>query len=207
MLYRTETYARQKAKFFLMVLESKNELRSIFLQKRAVLSDKDRKLKSREIVRKFYSNISLQPKSVIAGYFSYNNEVDIALLMELYAETGHQICYPAIEEKNAPMIFREFNKGVAPVKNNFLNFYEPPETCKEVIPNVIITPLVAFDSAGNRLGQGSGYYDRTMDYLSGVTDFIAVGVSFACQQAQFIKPGIFDYRLDATVTEEKVFIF
>jgi len=190
-----------------MVLETKIELRKKFLARRALLSEKEQKSKNRDITSKFYSNISLQPRSVIAGYLPYKNEVDISLLLEMYAEDGHKICYPALEEQNCPMIFREFTKGIKPVKNRFLNFYEMTDTCREVIPNVIITPLVAFDSAGNRLGQGAGYYDRTLDYLSGVTDFIAIGAGFACQQAQFIKPESFDYRLDSVVTEEKVFVF
>lgn len=190
-----------------MVIENKQELRKIYSEKRKMLTDKQRISYNRDIVKNFYANISLQPRSVIAGYFPTKYEADISLLLEMYAEDGHTICYPAVEEQGEPLIFRKFVKGMETVKNQYHNFLELPNHAKEVMPNVIITPLLAFDSSGHRLGMGAGYYDRTFDYLSRVTDFIAIGVAYSLQQTQFIRPETHDFKLDALVTEKKTFVF
>ena len=186
---------------------SKDEIRKTFQEKRSKLSDKQKKSFNRDIVRNFYSHFSLSPKSVIAGYLPAGDEADISLLLEMYAEDGHIICLPCVDEKDAPMIFREYRFGAPLVRNKFFNFLEPPYNFKEVLPDIIITPLVAFDSAGNRIGMGKGFYDRTFDNLNGFKDFIAVGVGYSCQQAPFIRPDQFDFQLHSCVTENKVFTF
>ncbi len=190
-----------------MLLETKDEIRKIFREKRAKLSDRQRKSKDRDIVKNFYANISVKPRSVIAGYIPFNSEVDISLLLEMYAEDGHIICLPCVDEKNSPMVFRKYPRGTKLIKNTLVQTLEPPENFETVTPNVIITPLVAFDSAGTRLGMGAGYYDRTFDSLSGYNDFIAVGVAYSTQQTPYIRPDAHDFKLDAVVTEEKVLVF
>lgn len=42
---------------------------------------------------------------------------------------------------------------------------EPDDSCKELIPNIVLTPLLSFDSTKNRLGYGMGYYDNTLRSL------------------------------------------
>ncbi len=190
-----------------MLLESKDQIREIFRKKRAALNTKKQKLYSREIAKNFFANISIAPASTIAIYIPFEHEVDVTLLSELYAETGHTLCLPCVDEKDAPMVFRKYIKGTPLVKNRLVNIMEPPHNFPEVSPNVIIVPLIAFDSAGTRLGMGAGYYDRTFDYLSGFSEFIAIGVAFSCQQTPYIKPEAHDYKLDALVTEKKVFVF
>ncbi len=190
-----------------MLLETKDEIRNIFRQKRAELSDKDRKLKNRDIVKNFYANISLKPKSVIAGYIAMPSEVDISLLLEMYEEAGHTICLPCVERENEPLVFRKYKRGAPLLLNKKFGTKEPPDNFEEVTPNIIITPLVAFDAAGTRLGQGGGFYDRTFNNLTGFHDFIAVGVAYACQQTPYLKPYPHDFKLDAIATEKKVFVF
>lgn len=182
----------------------KSELRTHFLQIRRKLSDKKSKLKSREICHLFYSNISLKNNSKIAFYTNVKGEPDLSLLMELYQEDGHTLCLPCVEEENAAMTFREYKIGANLQKNRKLGFLEPPKHYPTVIPNVIITPLVAFDAKGNRLGQGGGYYDRTFNDLKGFTEFIAIGTAFKEQQADYIPPETYDYQLDAIVTDERI---
>jgi len=190
-----------------MLIETKDEIRRIFRDKRASLSEKHRKLKSREIVKNFYANISVKPHSIIAGYIPVGSEVDISLLLEMYEEDGHTISLPCVDERDAPMVFRRYERGAPLVNNKKFNIKEPPGNFEEVMPNLIITPLVAFDSAGSRLGQGKGYYDRTFDYMNGFNDFITVGVAFAIQQTEFIRRDAHDFKMDAIVTEERVLIF
>lgn len=187
--------------------KSKNSLRKTCLEKRKTLSPKKHNLLSREIVKNFYSNISIKKNAIIATYMPFGREVDVKLLTEIYEEDGHKICLPTIENKKEPMCFREFKTGIPLTKNEEYQFLEPQKNLPELFPDVIITPLVGFDAAGNRLGQGAGFYDKTLNYLSDFHEFITVGVAFACQQVAYIKPEPHDYKLDAIVTEERVLVF
>ncbi len=191
-----------------MLLETKDGLRNIFREKRSALTQKQRHLLDREIVRNFYANISVAPSSVIAGYMPIGSEADISLLLEMYTDDGHTICLPCVDEKNEPMAFRKYAFGAPLVKNKLTKTMEPPAHFEEVEPDIIITPLVAFDAAGTRLGQGGGYYDRTFEHLRNMSaGFLAVGVGYSAQQAQFIRRDEHDFKLDAVVTEKKVLTF
>ena len=67
-------------------------------------------------------------------------------------------------------------------------------------------PLVAFDRAGNRLGQGGGYYDRA---LAGPSDLrpVTIGVAHAFQQVESVPVEPWDVALDAVVTEDGLLDF
>lgn len=68
---------------------------------------------------------------------------------------------------------------------------------------LVIVPGVAFDSAGNRLGQGKGYYDRAFPSDDGRCR-VLFGVGFAFQLVESIPVGEFDRRMDAVVTEQGI---
>ena len=191
----------------IMPAQEKHRIRKKFLDVRKNIPESKKHLKSREIVKNFYSNIPVPNKSVVAGFIPFANEVDIKLLLEMYDEEGKDICLPSIEQKNEPMVFRKYKIGSSLQKNSKYNFMEPTAENEDLIPNTVIVPLVAFDSAGTRLGMGGGYYDRTLEYLSGFAEFMVVGVAFSEQQTEYIRPESFDYKLDAIVTDKKVFVY
>lgn len=184
--------------------ENKKLLRRTYREKRKNLSEKERKLSNREICRNFYANITIPKRSVVAGYIAMGDEVNISMLMDMYREDGHKIVLPVVREDKQPLIFKEYDKKTKLIINEKYKFSEPEGT-KELNPYLIIVPLVAFDSACNRLGQGAGFYDRTLEQLS-IDDFLAVGVGFAIQQAPYIEVDKYDFQLDAVVTEERVIV-
>jgi 5,10-methenyltetrahydrofolate synthetase len=70
-------------------------------------------------------------------------------------------------------------------------------------PDIVLLPLVAFDTAGYRLGYGGGYFDRTL--AARVPRPLAIGVGFELGRVADIRPQGHDVRLDAVVTEAGVF--
>ena len=69
--------------------------------------------------------------------------------------------------------------------------------------DLAFTPLVAFDDAGNRVGMGSGFYDRTFAFLTEVSPRRPrlIGVAYEFQRQPHIEPQPWDVPLDAVVTE------
>ena len=81
------------------------------------------------------------------------------------------------------------------------NFYKPCEfeLVKPEKIDIIVCPVVAFDSECNRLGYGGGYYDRYLPRMS--PSALKLGVAFACQQVEEIPRDPHDIPLDCIVTE------
>jgi 5,10-methenyltetrahydrofolate synthetase len=77
-----------------------------------------------------------------------------------------------------------------------------PAAGEFVTPNIVLLPLVAFDTQGFRLGYGGGYFDRTLAAL--VPRPFSIGVGFELAHVADIRPQAHDLRLDAMVTETGV---
>ena len=68
----------------------------------------------------------------------------------------------------------------------------------------VVTPLLAFDAHGSRLGMGGGFYDRTFAFKRRqhvVQRPWLIGYAFAFQQVRQLQRQIWDVPLDAAVTE------
>lgn len=65
--------------------------------------------------------------------------------------------------------------------------------------DVIIMPLLSFDSHGNRLGRGAGWYDRL---LGQHPDATRIGIAYSLQYVDVIPTEPHDHPLDYTITEQ-----
>lgn len=64
---------------------------------------------------------------------------------------------------------------------------------------MIIVPGMAFDTMGNRMGRGRGFYDRL---LKSTPNAYKVGVAFSFQMVEQVPVESFDVPMDAVVTEQ-----
>ena len=74
----------------------------------------------------------------------------------------------------------------------------------------MLVPLVGFDGAGNRLGMGAGYYDRTFAFRHARRHWRGprlIGVAYDCQEVDAIDDRAWDVPLDGVVTESGVRMF
>jgi 5-formyltetrahydrofolate cyclo-ligase len=74
-------------------------------------------------------------------------------------------------------------------------------------PDVIITPLAAFDMNGYRLGYGGGFYDRSFEQLSEKKDIQAIGFAYDAQEVMVVPREKTDFRLNAMITEKGILSF
>ena len=78
---------------------------------------------------------------------------------------------------------------------------QPRPESPEILPDIIVAPLLGFDSAGWRIGQGAGFYDRAFGTLPGVKK---IGLGWSVQQRPAIAHDSRDVPLDMVVTEAGV---
>ena len=80
--------------------------------------------------------------------------------------------------------------------------FEPAITRPEVDPEVVLVPLLAFDSKGHRLGYGGGYYDRTLESFA-ERGVVSVGIAYEAQFLEKLPSDTKDVALNWIITEER----
>ena len=133
----------------------------------------------------------------VAVYRAIGSELDMDALSVALAGQGRILCLPVVTEIDAPMIFRRWTPG-EPLELDQAGVPAPLPLAETVIPDLILTPLLAFDLEGGRLGQGGGYYDRT---FAALPDAIRVGFAYAGQRVDQVPIEAHDIRLHGVLTE------
>jgi 5-formyltetrahydrofolate cyclo-ligase len=88
-----------------------------------------------------------------------------------------------------------------------LGIGEPSPAASELVPDILLVPLAAFDRLGHRIGYGAGHYDFTLAHLRKIKPIIAIGLGFAAQQIEAVPALAHDVALDYVLTETQAFDF
>ena len=159
---------------------------------------------SKRITRFFHEWISEQKAvSVIGLYYPVNSEMNTFSLIDYLYSQDKVTCLPMVINKNKPLIFKPWKRG----NKTFLGDYGIPVPDNEQImtPDLIICPLLAYDSKGIRLGYGGGFYDRTIRYLRRNKQTRYIGLAFSQQKSYHDLPSeVHDVPLDAVLTERGI---
>lgn len=140
---------------------------------------------------------ALPPGRIVALYRAIGSELDPEPLARPLVISGRQLCLPVVIERDAPMIFRRWSPG-DPLEIDLAGCPAPLPLAEIVMPDLIITPLLAFDDTGSRLGQGGGYYDRT---FAALPNAIRVGLAFEGQRMSDLPMLPHDIALHGVLTE------
>ena len=140
--------------------------------------------------------------SVIAVYRAIRTEVVPDAIVDWALGRGLVVVLPAIEDATT-LVFRRYRPG-DPLVGSGLGTVSPTSDAPAIDPDLIVTPLVAFDRAGTRLGHGRGYYDRGVLALHarGLRPTL-VGVAFAVQEVAALPSESHDIAMDWIVTEKE----
>lgn len=145
-------------------------------------------------------NLSPNKSPNIALYNAIGSELNLAVFATQLRHMHIKLCLPVVMQKNAPLIFREWPLDSQMVNDEF-NILAPTNVQKQVKPDIIFVPLLAFDQQGFRLGYGGGFYDRTLMQLG--KTILSIGVGFAAQLVNQVPRGEFDCAVDYLLTEQK----
>lgn len=132
----------------------------------------------------------------LSGYMPMRTEID-----PLPAMARHRgpVGVPVILAPATPLRFRQWTPETEMVAGDFGALI--PKEGPWIEPQVVISPLLAFDARGYRLGYGGGFYDRTVQALRLRHKVTVIGFAFAAQEIDQVPIDEHDQPLDAIVTE------
>lgn len=169
---------------------------------RDLLPASDRARASALIAERVVGMPELRRAKTVMVFWSFGSEVDTTPLIAALHEGGKRVALPRIVDGELEP--RAYAPG-DPVSETAFGAREPSEGLR-VDPleiDVVITPAVALDRSGRRVGYGGGFYDRFFPTTR--PDAVRVGIGFGVQLVDGDLPGgHFDLRVDLVVTESEV---
>jgi len=141
---------------------------------------------------------------VYAAYLPIRSELSPLPLVAALVAHGIDTAMPVTPEPGNPLAFYRWSPGMRLVDGPY-NTKQPPTDGECVVPDVILAPMLAFDTGCWRLGYGGGFYDRSIAKLreSG-HHLMAIGIAFAGQRVDKVPTGPYDMVLDAVWTPDGV---
>ncbi|UAK23915.1 5-formyltetrahydrofolate cyclo-ligase [Sphingomonas nostoxanthinifaciens] len=137
--------------------------------------------------------------ATVALYRSLGDELDPAPFADLLIAAGHRLALPHVDRGDPTMRFLAWHPE-APLFEGMFGLRQPHDASEPVVPDVIVTPLVGFDRAGGRIGQGGGFYDRAFALLPGA---FRIGYGWSAQEIATVPRDPWDIALDGIATERE----
>jgi 5-formyltetrahydrofolate cyclo-ligase len=183
------------------VQSAKSDLRRAALARRDALPPDDRAAAAQAVAARPFP-IPVPAAAIVSGYSPMKSEFNPIPLMRRLADAGAQLALPVVSGRGKPLIMRAWSFG-APLAAGVWGIREPPPDAPEVLPDILLVPLAAFDRSGQRIGYGAGYYDMTINRLRDHKQVTAIGLAFAAQEIDAVPHTARDARLDLVLTERE----
>jgi len=175
----------------------KSTLRAQCLALRDSFDDSYKRLSGKVIFERLAGMVG--EGKIIAAYLPIRGEVDILSFIPMAYKNS--FCLPVVVGKGKSLIFRAYRSDMMLEKGDY-GVDVPSAREPEMVPDIVLVPLVAFDAVGHRLGYGAGYYDRTIKQLRESKKGVQIiGVAYGRQQVEHIPSEPHDEKLDRVVTE------
>lgn len=165
------------------------------LDARRHVSTSERAVMTQTLSRALDTLIAPQKGMKIAVYWPIRGEPDLRDWMARVQAAGATVLLPVVLEKNAPLVFRPWFPGCTMVRGIWN--IPIPANGPDLIPDVVVTPLLGVDDACFRLGNGGGYYDRTLAQFDPLPR--VVGVGFADCRIPTIFPMPWDIPMEDVI--------
>jgi 5-formyltetrahydrofolate cyclo-ligase len=141
----------------------------------------------------------------VAVYAANDGELDPSILVSTLLRAGKTVVLPVMG-KDRRLTWRRWRRE--PLTRNRLGIAEPSRYTPRIATrtlDLVFVPLVAFDDAGHRLGRGGGHYDATFAHADRRPKL--VGLAHEVQHATELPREHWDVRLDAVITERRIYVF
>ena len=187
----------------------KQTLRNRILHRRRQLSPEELDQHSEQIAAHLFKQRYYQQAQHISLYVAFQNEVHTKTILE-NALSLNKSCYFPVMKKNKQLDFFKVD-ATTQFAPNKVGILEPEPTQKNnhlFKPHhldLVLVPLVAFDSDCHRLGMGGGYYDATFHFRKQFEKPIMIGLAYDFQKLSYVPNNNLDVLLDGIVTEKHLY--
>ncbi|HEY9148812.1 MAG TPA: 5-formyltetrahydrofolate cyclo-ligase [Gammaproteobacteria bacterium] len=192
--------------------EQRHQLRRQIRQQRRNLSPQQRRAAAQQLSRTLVRHPLFLHSRHIAFSLPNDGELDLTPLIRRAWAMGKRCYLPVLSPLyHNRLWFAPYHADSRLLPNRF-GIPEPDCNWRQMRPvwalDLVLTPLVAFDAAGNRLGMGGGFYDRTLAYLARRQHWRKprlIGTAYAFQQVESLPHQPWDVPLQGVATECGVF--
>ncbi|EAQ5876274.1 5-formyltetrahydrofolate cyclo-ligase [Salmonella enterica subsp. enterica serovar Schwarzengrund] len=186
---------------------SRQEIRRMIRQRRRALTPEQQRRFGQQAAARMLSFPPVVMAHTVAVFLSFDGELDTQPLIEQLWQAGKRVYLPVLHPFSpGNLLFLHYHPQSALVTNR-LKIREPRLDVRDVLPlaklDVLVTPLVAFDEGGQRLGMGGGFYDRTLQNWQ-QHKILPVGYAHDCQLVEKLLVEEWDIPLPAVVTPSKI---
>lgn len=191
---------------------ARNDIRRQMRRQRRGLSADARRAAARALARQVGGSALFRRSRHIAFYLPNDGEMDLTPLIERAWAMGKRCYLPVLSPTFHNRLWFAPYLPDTPLLPNRFGIPEPRRGWRSARPawslDLILTPLVAFDRHGNRLGMGGGFYDRTLAYLLRRYRWHKprlLGIAYAFQQVERLPHAAWDVPLDGVATDTAIF--
>lgn len=190
---------------------SRDQLRKTIRAARKSLSVAEQSQASINACQRMLDALKVNQVKHVALYLTHDGELATPPLIEALWQLGIQTYLPRLHPFNAgQLVFLHYSANT-PMQPNQFGILEPKLDVRAIMPierlDVVITPLVAFDLKGNRMGMGGGYYDRTLANWQDKGKPLPMGYAHDCQQVTRLPCEHWDVPLPFIITPSRVLKF
>ncbi|MCD6386283.1 5-formyltetrahydrofolate cyclo-ligase [Candidatus Sumerlaeota bacterium] len=187
-------------------MQTKAELRKIFLRRRRAIPPDDKRQWDRQIFQSLVRLPLLVRANVIMTYLSLPDEVDTFRLVEYLLREGKRVVVPRIDTATKRIIPGEIKNLKDDLSQGHYKVLEPhPQRFRPIRIEEIqlhIVPGIVFDLKGFRIGYNQGYYDRFLATLP--PESSTVGLTYECQLVESIPADEWDINVDYVLSEKRL---
>lgn len=171
----------------------KKELRKHIKELKKQHSAEQLKAQSETIMQKLESHPDFAKANIVMLYYSLPDEVQTAEFIAKWRNRKQIILPTVVGDDIIPV---KLDADTTFAKGDF-DIQEPQAAQYDGNYDLVIVPGVAFDSNGNRIGRGRGYYDRFLCKHSNVKK---IGICFDFQLVDEIPTEPTDIKMDEIIT-------
>ena len=173
----------------------KSKLRKKLLKIRKINRSKNFRIDFKMVIKILKKN--KRYGKMVGGYYPFNDEIDDLKILQKLEKFNYKISLPKIKKKSQMDFYDWSTKD--PLSINKYGIPEPISN-KVVYPDILLVPLVAFDRHFNRIGYGSGFYDRYLKKIKKNKKIITIGLAYSFQKIKKIPTNKYDIKLDFVLT-------
>lgn len=185
--------------------DSRTDLRNRLSAARSRLDEAAHAKAATGLADQLLMHLGNRPPATVAGYVAMRGELDPQPALRALHDRGWQIVLPVIGP-DVTLAFVAWVPGATRFVRNRFGIDEPEGSpIDPVTIDVVVTPGVAFDVDGGRLGHGAGFYDRFFARLAEQRHRPErIGAAHDIQVVDAVPLAEWDVPMDAVATPTRI---